>query len=90
MAEEVLGRLVNRHASGSDVFVDLALALLPPLGPEPALIGWHGQSGPQLDDPVGALRQLQLRTRLVQVQPATNVGGQRDCARRQRIRAFVP
>ncbi len=46
VAKEVLGRLVNCYAAGSDVLVDLALALLPPLGPEPALIGRHGQCGP--------------------------------------------
>lgn len=80
VAEEVLGGLVHGHAAGRDVLVDFTLTFLPLLSPEPVLIGRDGQSGPQLQDAVGALGHLQLRPGLVQVQSATDVGGQRDGA----------
>jgi hypothetical protein len=51
--------------------VDLALAFLRPRIPEPAFGRRHGEHGTHLDDPVGSLGQLQLRTRFVEERAQT-------------------
>jgi len=74
VGEEVLTGLMDDHPAGRHVLVDLTLALLPLLGPEPRLVGRHWQRRPQLDDAVGALGDLQLRPGLVQVPALAQVG----------------
>lgn len=78
MVEEVLSGLMDRHTAGRNVLVDLELALLSELGPEPPLVRRDRQRGTQLDHAVGALNHLQLCTGLVQVQSAADVGGAGD------------
>lgn len=58
MGEEILARRVDDNPSGGHVIVDLALTLLPMLGPEPRLVGRHRQRRTQLDNAVGALGDL--------------------------------
>lgn len=53
MGEEALAGLVHGDPSGGHVFVDLALALLPPLGPEPCLVSRHWECRAEFEDAVG-------------------------------------
>ena len=78
MREEGVRGLVPSHLASTEVLIDLTLAALPLLGPEPGLIRWDGQRWPQLDHPVLALGELDLRARLVQVVPPADRGRQRD------------
>jgi len=61
---------VHSHFATGDVLVDFPLMALPPLGPEPRLIGRHRQCRSQLDHTVTALEDLDLRARLIQMHPA--------------------
>ena len=69
VGEEVIGRLVHGHLAAGNVLVDFPLTTLPLFGPEPRLIGWHGQGRAQLDHAVTAFEYLDLRARLIQVHP---------------------
>jgi hypothetical protein len=76
VTDEVLGGFMGRHMPGLDMGVDLTLALLPALGPEPPLVGWDRQSSSEFEHPVLAFGHLQLCTGLVQVQPSAYISGQ--------------
>ena len=64
--------------TGGEVLGDLALHRLPPIRPEPALVGWDRQNGLEFDDSVLALDDPDLCPRLVKVQAAAEVGRQCD------------
>lgn len=80
MVKEIDRRLMRCDSAGCHMLVNLALAFLPPLGPKPALVSRYGQRRPQFENAVLSLDQLDLSTRLVEVEPPTNVGRERDGA----------
>ena len=47
MREEGVRGLVPSHLASTEVLIDLTLAALPLLGPEPGLIRWDGQRRPR-------------------------------------------
>jgi hypothetical protein len=67
--------VVNGHPPSRHVLVDLLLALLPAVLPEPALISRDRQRRPKLENAVLTFSDLDLRTRLVEMQPTSNVCG---------------
>nr|WP_313405382.1 hypothetical protein [Aeromicrobium sp.] len=80
MRQEVLTAVVHGDAPSTDVVVDLVLTRLPSLGPVPRLIGgnWHGRT--QFNDSIRPLGDLQLHTRLIQMEALAQVSRQRDQA----------
>ena len=78
MREEVIGRLVQGHLAAGDVLVDLTLTTLPVFGPEPCLVGRNRQCRAQLDHTVIAFKDLDLRSRLIQMHPSAELAGQCD------------
>ena len=64
---ESVGRVVDCYLSALHVLVDLPLALLPSIGPEPLLICRHGNVAVQLYDAVIALDDPDLSPRLIEV-----------------------
>lgn len=78
MGDEGVGRLVSGDPVGSDVSFGLGLALLPPLGPEPLLVGAHRKVGVKLDDAVVTFDDLHLGAGPVESVAATHVGRQRE------------
>lgn len=71
MLEKPVGTVDDRHAAGGDMRIDFALHRLPALGPEPALVGRHGQDRKQLDPAVLLLDDLELSSGLVEMEPVS-------------------
>ncbi len=61
VGNEVCGRIERGHLSASNGVVDLALALLPPLVPEPRLRRGHGMFGPRPIHAEAATRAVPAR-----------------------------
>ncbi len=80
VGEERLRGVVARDLTPSDMVIHLALHALPALRPEPDLVGRDRDGGMQLDDAVGALDDLHLHPRLIEVEAASDVGRQGDQA----------
>jgi len=76
MREEVIIGFERGDAPSLDVGVDLVLACLGTLSPEPCLVRGYGDLGTQLDDAVLALDDLDLRPGFVEVVATANIGGQ--------------
>ncbi len=57
--------------------IDFVLHRLPPVGPEPALICRHGQDRAQFDPAVVLLNDLQLGSRLVEMEPLPKINRER-------------
>jgi hypothetical protein len=73
VTEEGFAVVVDGHPPSRHVLVDLLLALLPAVLPEPALISRDWQHRPKLENTVLTFSDLDLRTRLIEMQPASNV-----------------
>ena len=78
MREEVVHVHGVADPSGGDVLVRFTLPGLPPLGPEPGLVGRDGQDRLQFDVAVLVLDDLHLCTRLVEVHAPSEVSRQGD------------
>jgi len=73
VTEEGVAVVVDGHPPSRHVLVDLLLALLPTVLPEPALISRDRQHRPKLENTVLTFSDLDLRTRLIEMQPTSNV-----------------
>ncbi len=78
MIKEHLGALVYGYFAGTDVRVDDAFTLLPPLRPKPALVGRNRQRRTEFKHAVGAFNELNLSAGLVQMQPTPDLGRKRN------------
>ena len=73
MTKERVTVVVNGHPPSRHVLVDLLLAALPAVLPEPPLIGRNRQRWPKLENAVLTFSDLHLCTRLIEMQPASHV-----------------
>ena len=78
MLKESLGTVNDRDAAGFDVLIDFPLHGLPPLGPEPSLVGGNRQDGPKLHPAIRLLDDLDLGPWFVQMEASTQAGGKSD------------
>jgi hypothetical protein len=75
--EKCVGTIDDGHAAGGHMGIDFALHRLPPFRPEPALIRRHGQDRAQLDPAVLLLDDLELGSRLVEMEPLAKIDRER-------------
>lgn len=78
IAQEVVGTLERLDAAGGDVVLRLPFHRLPPFSPEPRLVGTVRKLRMQLDHPIFPFDDFDLRTGLVEMVPAADVGRERD------------
>src|SRR5665811_2014731 len=83
--EERVGTIDHGHAAGGHVRIDFALHRLPPLCPEPALIRRHGEDRTQLNPAVVLLDDLELGSRLLEVEPLAKVNRERNGSTRLKL-----
>lgn len=76
MVKECVRALEPDHSAGRDVLVDFALHGLPPLLPEPTLVRWDREDGAQLDPTVVFLDDLELGSRLIEMESLAKINGQ--------------
>src|SRR5664280_803559 len=77
LLEELVRTIDHGHAASGHVRIDFALHRLPPFGPEPSLIRRHGQDRSQLDPAIVLLDDLELGSRLVEVEPLAKINRER-------------
>ena len=68
MLEQPVGTVDDRDPTGGDVRIDLALHRLPPLRPEPALIGRNRQDRKKLHPAIFLFDDLDLGAWLIEVE----------------------
>jgi len=68
---------VNGDPSSRHMLINLPFPTLPTVLPEPALISRDRQRRPKLQHPVLTLGDLNLRPRLIEMQPTTDLSRQR-------------
>ena len=72
MGEKRIAVVVHDDPLGRHVLVDLPLTTLPPIGPEPSLIGRDRQRRPQFQHAVlafGAIRVSELKSQHIEAVP---------------------
>ncbi len=81
MVEQAVKAVDNRRPSGGDVCVRLALHLLPPVRPEPGLLGRNRHHRNEFDATVLLFDELYLGVRAVEVKPPPQVRRKRNLPR---------